>query len=80
MQSLVLRRKDEGTVADVELSVFTDDRYIDLEGIVVREPRPGLTTIEIPPLEKWEQSMPWLLPEQRERIQRRSSFNCFRRM
>ena len=56
-------------MADVELSIFTDDRYIDPEGIVVREPRPGWTTIEIPPLEKWEKPMRWLLREQRERIQ-----------
>ena len=69
MQILVRRRKDEATVADVELSIFTDDRYVDLDGIVVREPRPGWTTIEIPPLEKWEKPMRWLLPEQRERIQ-----------
>jgi len=69
MQIRVRRRQGEATVADVELSIFTDDRYIDLDGIVVREPRPGWTTIEIPPLEKWEKPMRWLLPEQRERIQ-----------
>ena len=69
MQFLVRRRQGEATVADVELSIFTDDRYIDLEGIVVREPRPGFVTMEIPPLEKWEKPMRWLLPEQRERIQ-----------
>ena len=69
MQLLVRRRQGEATVADVELSIFTDDRYIDLEGIVVREPRPGFVTMEIPPLEKWEKPMRWLLPEQRERIQ-----------
>ena len=69
MQIRVRRRQGEATVADVELSIFNDDRYIDLEGIVVREPRPGWTTMEIPPLEKWEKPMRWLLPEQRERIQ-----------
>ena len=69
MQIRVRRRQGEATVADVELSIFTDDRYIDLEGIVVREPRPGWTTMEIPPLEKWEKPMRWLLPEQRERMQ-----------
>jgi hypothetical protein len=52
MQLLVRRRQGEATVADVELSIFNDDRYIDLEGIVVREPRPGFVTMEIPPLEK----------------------------
>jgi hypothetical protein len=69
MQIRVRRRQGEATVADVELSIFTDDRYIDLEWIVAREPRPGWTTIEIPLLEQWEKPMRWLLPQQRERIQ-----------
>ncbi len=69
MQLLVRCRQGEATVADVELSIFNDERYIDLDGIVVREPRPGFVTMEIPPLEKWEKPMRWLLPEQRERIQ-----------
>ena len=69
MQIRVRRRQGEATVADVELSIFSDDRYIDLEGIVVREPRRGWITMEIPPLEKWERPMRWLLPEQRERIE-----------
>ena len=69
MQIQLRRRQGEATVADVELSIFNDDRYIYLEGIVVREPRPGFVTMEIPPLEKWEKPMRWLLPEQRERIQ-----------
>ena len=69
MQILVRRRQGEATVADVELSIFNDDRFIYLEGIVVREPRPGWITMEIPPLEKWEKPMRWLMPEQRERIQ-----------
>ncbi len=62
-------RKGEATVGDVEPSIFTDDRDIDMEGIVVPDPRPGWTTIEIPPLEKWEKPMRGLLPGQRERIQ-----------
>ena len=69
MQIQLRRRQGEATVADVELSIFTDDRYVYLDGIVVREPRPGFVTMEIPPLEKWEKPMRWLLPDQRERIQ-----------
>ena len=69
MQIVVRRRQGEATVADVELSIFNDDRFIYLEGIVVREPRPGFITMEIPPLEKWEKPMRWLVPEQRERMQ-----------
>jgi len=40
-----------------------------LEGIVVREPRPGWVTLEVPPLELWEKGLSWLTPEQRERIE-----------
>ncbi len=69
MQLQVRRRQGEATVADVELSIFNDDRFIYLDGIVVREPRPGWVTMEIPPLEKWEKPMRWLTPEQRERMQ-----------
>ena len=38
-------------VAEVQLTIVRDDRYIRLEGIVVREPRPGWVTLEVPPLE-----------------------------
>ena len=64
-----IRRTKNSKLLSSKLSIFTDDRYIDLDGIVVREPRPGWITMEIPPLEKWEKLMRWLLPEQRERIQ-----------
>ena len=41
-------RKGEATLADVEPSIFTDDRYIDLDGIVVREPAPaGLLSVSV---------------------------------
>ena len=69
MQILVRRRPERGDLADVELSIFNDDRFIYLEGITVRQPRPGWTTLEIPPLEAWEKPMRWLTPEQRERIE-----------
>ena len=45
-----------------------------LTGIVAREARPGWITLEIPPLEKWEEPMRWLTREQRERIQEASFF------
>jgi hypothetical protein len=61
-------------VADVELSIFNDDGFIYLEGITVREPRPGGITLEIPPLEAWEERLRWLLPEQRERVETPESF------
>ena len=63
-----VRLRSEPHSADVELSVFSDDRLIHFEGIVVREPRPGWITLEIPPLEAWEKPLRWLTPEQRERV------------
>ena len=38
-----------------------------LRGIVVREPRPGWVTLEVPPLEAWEEPLRWLTREERER-------------
>jgi hypothetical protein len=40
-----------------------------LEGILVREPRPGWITLEVPALEVWEQPLRGLAREQRERIE-----------
>ena len=45
------------------------ESYVHLDGIVVREPRPGWVTLEIPPLEAWEKALRWLEPEQRERVE-----------
>ncbi len=40
-----------------------------LPGIVVREPRPGWVSMELPALEAWQQPLRWLSREQRERIE-----------
>ena len=40
-----------------------------LTGIIVLEPRPGWQTLEVPPLEQWEEPFRWLTPEQRQRIE-----------
>ncbi len=69
MQIRVRRRPGEATVADVELTINNDDRFIHLAGIIVREPRPGWVTLEVPPLEAWEKGLRWLRPEQRDRIE-----------
>ena len=49
--------------------ILSEDRYVHLDGIVVREPRPGWVTLELPPLEAWKSRPLWLLPEQRERME-----------
>ncbi len=40
-----------------------------LSGIVIRETRPGWMTLEVPPLEAWEQPLRWVTPVERERIE-----------
>jgi len=65
-------RKDEGQgppSADVVLHILTEPRAIRLSGIVVREPRPGWVTLEVPPLEAWREPLRWLTREERERVE-----------
>jgi integrase/recombinase XerD len=69
MQIQVRLRPGESATADAEAVIFSEDRYVHLDGIVVREPRPGWVTLEVPPLEAWENRLRWLLPEQRERVE-----------
>jgi integrase/recombinase XerD len=66
---ILLRRRQGENAADVELSIFNDDRFIYLDGITVREPCRGFVTLQIPPLESWEKPMRWLTPQQRERVE-----------
>jgi hypothetical protein len=62
-------RPGELATADVEAIIFSEDRFVHLDGIVVREPRPGWVMLEVPPLETWENRLRRLLPEQRERVE-----------
>ena len=55
--------------ADVVLHILTEPRPIRLSGIVVREPRPGWVTHEVPPLEEWKEPLKWLTREERERVE-----------
>ena len=58
-----------GEAATAEAIIFSEDRYVHLDGMLVHEPRPGWVTLQIPPLEAWEDRLRWLLPEQRERVE-----------
>ena len=69
MQIDVRFRPGDPTTADAAAIIFSEDRYVHLDGIVVREPRPGWVTLQVPPLEAWESRLCWLLPEQRERVE-----------
>ncbi len=69
MQIDVRLRPGDPTTADAEAIIFSEDRYVHLDGIVVREPQPAWVTLQVPPLEAWESRLCWLLPEQRERVE-----------
>ncbi len=66
-------------VADVTLTIVTDPKPIHLTGIVVREPRPGWLTLDVPPLERWEEPMRWLTPEQKTRIESAEFYELLQR-
>ena len=53
----------------VTLQITSDTRPVYLKGIVVHEPRPGWQTLEVPPLEQWEQALRWLTPAQKTRVE-----------
>ncbi|NUQ62853.1 MAG: tyrosine-type recombinase/integrase [Pirellulales bacterium] len=61
--------KAEAGAANVTLSIQNEDRFVLLKGIVVREPRPGWVTLEVPPLEAWEKPLCGLTAAQRQRIE-----------
>jgi hypothetical protein len=55
--------------ADVKVTILSNDHHVRLEEIVVRQPRPGWVTLDVPPLEAWEEPLLWLTPPQRERVE-----------
>jgi site-specific recombinase XerD len=70
---------DSLRTAKVTLSMMSDERTVYLTGTVAREVRPGWVTLQIPPLEKWESSLSWLTPAQRERIESPEFFAILQR-
>lgn len=65
--------------AKVTLSIQSDGRPIYFTGTVAKEVRPGWVTLEIPPLEQWEEPLRWLAPMQRERIESPEFFQMLQR-
>ena len=55
--------------AAVELTIFTDKRRVTLRGITVREARPGWVTLDLPPWERWEESLRPLSRQEHERLE-----------
>lgn len=69
----------EGLAAKVTVAIDSGSRPVYLTGIVAREVRPGWITLEIPPLERWEESLKWLSRRQRERIEESRFFALLQR-
>jgi integrase/recombinase XerD len=67
--NLCERKPNEPPSAEAVLEILTQSRPVHLGGIEVREPRPGWVTLEVPPLESWSESLLWLTPPERERIE-----------
>ena len=72
----------EGNVlrtAKVTFSIQSDGPPIYFTGTIAKEVRSGWVTLEIPPLEQWEESVRWLTPAQRERIESPEFFQLLQR-
>ena len=63
----------------VTIEIAGDTRPIYLTGIFAREAGPGWITLEVPPLEHWDESLRWLTPLQRERIAEPTFFELLQR-
>jgi len=64
--------------ADVKLLILDGDHPVPLDGIMVREMRPGWIALEIPPLEHWADPCRWLTPPQRRRLESPEFFAMLR--
>ena len=63
----------------VTLRIGEQARPVYLTGISARELRRGWVSLEIPPLEEWEEPLRWLPREQRERIEEPGFFEMLQR-
>ena len=55
--------------ANVALTITSNDRPVKLDGIIVKEQRRGWVTLDVPPLEAWDEPLRWATRQQRERIE-----------
>ncbi len=61
--------------ASAVVTLCTDPGPVKLTGIIVKEPRAGWITLDLPPLETWEEALLWLTPAERERIESPAFFH-----
>jgi site-specific recombinase XerD len=55
--------------ADVKIVIVNNQQPVRLPGVVVQEARPGWITLEVPPIEAWEEPLSVLSSSQRQRIE-----------
>ena len=65
--------------AKVTLAIRSRSRPIYFTGILASEVRPGYVTLQIPPLENWEEPLRWLSRSQRERFQEPELYEMLQR-
>jgi len=65
---------------DARVAILSDEarNTVHLDGIVLKEVRPGWVSLELPPLEHWEGSLAQLTAGQRERIERPEFYEAIR--
>jgi integrase/recombinase XerD len=62
-----------------KLSSDSDQRPVYFTGIIAKEVRRGYVTLDIPPLERWSESLSWLSREQRERFEEPKFYELLQR-
>jgi len=65
-------------VADCQLVIQNDPQPVVLDGIVLKEARPGWIAVDLPPEEHWEPTLRWLNRQQRERLASAEFFDYLR--
>ncbi len=61
------------------IEIGTPERSVYFTGIRVQESRPGFLTLQIPPLEAWEEPLRWLTQGQRERFEEPEFYELLQR-
>ena len=65
--------------AKVTIEVQTPERPVYFTGTFVSEARPGFVTLQIPPLEQWDDPLKWISRSQRERFQEPGFYQLLQR-
>jgi site-specific recombinase XerD len=65
--------------AKVTIEVQTPERPVYFTGTFVSEARPGFVTLQIPPLEQWDDPLKWISRSQRERFQEPGFYRLLQR-